>query len=194
MVSITADGDSIAFTLDPTINNQTIAYINLKDYYANLNAFDIVFEYADSTETHSITVKDECRFPLYNCFFKNKYGFWQSIPFNLRSKTTLNVESAEYSPIISTYGQYSLKSHNTKTYLPTSKEVITVNTDFLPEEYNALIDELFESEFVYLETNGEYLPVNLNKNSIDKKTKKFDKLIQYTLDFKYSFNKRNTVN
>jgi hypothetical protein len=78
--------------------------------------------------------------------------------------------------------------------LPTSKEVITVNTDYLPEEYNALIDELFESEFVYLETNGEYLPVNLNKNSIDKKTKKFDKLIQYTLDFKYSFNKRNTVN
>ena len=130
----------------------------------------------------------------YNCFFKNKYGFWQSIPFNLRSKTTLNVESAEYSPIISTYGQYSLKSHNTKTYLPTSKEVITVNTDFLPEAYNALIDELFESEFVYLENEGEYLPVNLNKNSIDKKTKRFEKLIQYTLDFKYSFNKRNTVN
>jgi hypothetical protein len=194
LISITADGDSIAFTLDPTINNQAIAYINLKDYYTYLTNFNIVFEYADSTETHSIIVKDECRFHIYNCFFKNKYGFWQSIPFNLRSKTTLNVESSEYSPIVSTYGQYSLKSHNTKTYLPTSKEVITVNTDFLPEEYNALIDELFESEFVYLENNGEYLPVNLNKNSIDKKTKKFDKLIQYTLDFKYSFNKRNTVN
>jgi len=194
LVSITADGDDIPFTLDPTINNQTIAYINLKDYYTYLTNFNIVFEYADTTETHTITVKDECRYPIYNCFFKNKYGFWQSIPFNLRSKTTLNVESAEYSPIISAYGQYSLKSHNTKTYLPTSKEVITVNTDYLPEEYNALIDELFESEFVYLETNGEYLPVNLNKNSIDKKTKKFEKLIQYTLDFKYSFNKRNTVN
>lgn len=194
LVSITADGDTIPFTLDTTINNQAIAYINLKDYYTYLNNFDIVFEYADTTETHSIVVKDECRYPIYNCFFKNKYGFWQSIPFNLRSKTTINVESTEYNPIVSTYGQYSLQSHNTKTYLPTSKEVITVNTDFLPEAYNALFDELFESEFVYLENEGEYLPVNLAKNSLEKKTKKFDKLIQYTLDFKYSFNKRNTVN
>ena len=194
LVSITADGDTIAFTLDTTINNQAIAYVNLKPYYTYLNNFDIVFEYADSTETHSIVVKDECRYPIYNCFFKNKYGFWQSIPFNLRSKTTLNVESSEYNPIVSTYGQYSLQSHNTKTYLPTSKEVITVNTDFLPEAYNVLFDELFESEFVYLENNGVYLPVNLNKNSLEKKTRVFDRLIQYTLDFKYSFNKRNTVN
>lgn len=194
LVSITADGDNIPFTLDETINSQAIAYINLRDYYTYLNTFDIVFEYVSTTETHTITVKDECRFPVYNCFFKNKYGFWQSIPFNLRSKSTLNVESSDYMPIVSSFGEYSYQSHQKKTYLPTGKDNITCNTDYLPEVYNTLFDELMFSEYVYLENNGSYFPVNLNKKTFERKTKLFDKLIQYTMDFEYSFNKMNTVN
>lgn len=193
LVSITADGDNIPFTLDPTINNQFIAYVNLKPYYTYLNSFDIVFEYTTTTETHTITIKDECRYPVYNCFFKNKYGFWQSIPFNLRSKSTLNVESSDYMPVVSSFGDYSLQSHHKKTYLPTGKDTISCNTDYLPEVYNTLFDELMFSEFVYLENNGSYIPVNLKKNTFERKTRLFDKLIQYTMDFEYSFNKMNTV-
>jgi hypothetical protein len=96
-------------------------------------------------------------------------------------------------PVVSVNGAYSLQSHNKKTYQPSAKEVITCNTDFLPEYYNDIIDEMMLSEFVYLENSGVYLPVNLNKKSYDKKTRTFDKLIQYTFDFEYSFNKMNTV-
>lgn len=193
LVSITIDGVSVPFTLDATINNQVIAFVNIGAYINTQNSFTAVFEYDTVTETHTFIVKDECRFPLYNCFFKNKYGFWQSIPFNLRSKHTINIESNKYSPVVSVFGDYSLQSHNTKTYIPTAKEVITCNTDYLPEYYNDLFDEMLLSEFVYLEHNGQYLPVNVNKNSLDKKTKVFDKLIQYTMDFEYSFNKMNAV-
>lgn len=193
LVSITVDGDDVPFTLDDTVNNQAVAYVNMKGYINTQESFTAVFEYSTVTETHTIIVKDSCKYPLYNCFFKNKYGFWQSIPFNLRSKTTINVESNEYNPVVSFFGEYSLASHNTKTYIPSAKDVISCNTDYIPEEYNVLFDELLLSEFVYLETGGVYLPVNVNKNSLDKKTRKFDKLIQYTMDFKYSFNKMNNV-
>lgn len=193
LVSITVDGDDVPFTLDDTVNNQAVAYVNMKGYINTQESFTAVFEYSTVTETHTIIVKDSCKYPLYNCFFKNKYGFWQSIPFNLRSKTTINVESNEYNPVVSFFGEYSLASHNTKTYIPSTKDVISCNTDYIPEEYNVLFDELLLSEFVYLETGGVYLPVNVNKNSLDKKTRKFDKLIQYTMDFKYSFNKMNNV-
>lgn len=191
--SITIDGDSIAFTLDATFNNQVIAYVNIGAYVDTQDTFTAVFTYADSTETHTFTIKDECRYPLYNCFFKNKFGFWQSIPFNLKSKTVMNVESTDYMPVVSVYGQYSLQSHNKKTYQPTATEVITCNTDFLPEYYNGIFEEMMLSEFVYLENGGVYLPVNLNKKTFEKKTKKFEKLIQYTFDFEYSFNKMNSV-
>lgn len=191
--SIEVDGVDVSFTLDDTYNNQLIAYINVGAYITSQDSFDVVFTYDYGTETHTFTVKDNCKYPLYNCWFKNKYGFWQWIPFNLRSKVTLNVESSEYMPIISTFGKYSLQSHNKKTYQPTAKEVITCNTDYLPEYINGLIDEMLLSEFVYLENNGTYLPVNVNKKSYDKKTRTFDKLIQYTFDFEYSFSKMNNV-
>ena len=193
LVSITVNGVTVPFTLDATFNNQIIAYINIGAYVGVLDSFTAVFTYAETTETHTFTVKDECRYPLYNCFFKNKYGFWQSIPFNLRSKTVMNVESTEYMPVVSVYGEYSLTSHNNKTYQPSAKETITCNTDFLPEYYNDIFRELMVSEFVYLENEGVYLPVNLNKKTFEKKTRKFDKLIQYTFDFDYSFNTMNTV-
>jgi hypothetical protein len=43
------------------------------------------------------------------------------------------------------------------------------------------------SESIWLIENGTINPVVIDKKSIDYKTSLVDKLIQYTLDFKYSF-------
>jgi len=189
-------GVSQPFGLNPEFNNQLVSYINMNSYLEDelLGDFFLVrFTYETGNEDHYITVKDACKYPLYNCFFKNKYGVWQSIPFNLRNKQSFEVESSEYMPVISTFGEYSLQSHQQKTFNPNAKEKITCNTDYLPEYYNVLFDELMLSEFVYLENNGQYLPVNINKKSFERKSRLFDKLIQYTMDFEYSFNKLNQV-
>ena len=96
-------------------------------------------------------------------------------------------------PVTSVYGQYSLASHGKKTYQPTLTELISCNTDYIPEAYNIAFKELLASEFVYLENNGQYLPVNVKKNSFEYKTKTFEKLVQYTMDFEYSYNEINSV-
>jgi hypothetical protein len=194
--TIKIGGVSQPFGLNPEFNNQLVSYINMNSYLEDeaLGDFFLVrFTYETGNEDHYITVKDACKYPLYNCFFKNKYGVWQSIPFNLRNKQSFEVESSEYMPVISTFGEYSLQSHQQKTFNPNAKEKITCNTDYLPEYYNVLFDELMLSEFVYLENNGQYLPVNINKKSFERKSRLFDKLIQYTMDFEYSFNKLNQV-
>ena len=196
LLSIKVAGVSQPFGLNPEFNNQLVSYINMNSYLEDelLGDFFLVrFTYETGNEDHYITVKDACKYPLYNCFFKNKYGVWQSIPFNLRNKQSFEVESSEYMPVISTFGEYSLQSHQQKTFNPNAKEKITCNTDYLPEYYNVLFDELMLSEFVYLENDGQYLPVNINKKSFERKTRLFDKLIQYTMDFEYSFNKINQV-
>ena len=194
--TIKIGGVSQPFGLNPEFNNQLVSYINMNSYLEDeaLGDFFLVrFTYETGNEDHYITVKDACKYPLYNCFFKNKYGVWQSIPFNLRNKQSFEVESSEYMPVISTFGEYSLQSHQQKTFNPNAKEKITCNTDYLPEYYNVLFDELMLSEFVYLENDGQYLPVNINKKSFERKSRLFDKLIQYTMDFEYSFNKLNQV-
>lgn len=194
--TIKIGGVSQPFGLNPEFNNQLVSYINMNSYLEDEllgSPFLVRFTYETGNEDHYITVKDACKYPLYNCFFKNKYGVWQSIPFSLRNKQSFEVESSEYMPIISSFGEYSLQSHQQKTFNPNSKEKITCNTDYLPEYYNLLFDELMLSEFVYLENDGQYLPVNINKKSFERKTRLFDKLIQYTMEFEYSFNKINQV-
>jgi hypothetical protein len=195
LTTITANGTNVPFTFSQDYSNQKIGYINVANYIDGSASFDVVFAYGfgDVTYTHSFTVKDECKFPLINCIFKNKFGFWQTIPFNKLSKKTQDFTNESYNGLISNYGSYALNKHVKQTYNVNGKEKVTVNTDFIPEAYNALFTELMLSEFIYLEENGTVLPVNLLKNSFEKKTKLNNKLIQYSMDFEYSFNLLNDI-
>lgn len=197
LVSITAGvngvNTSVPFTLDVNFNNQYIGYIDVMQYAGIATTFDIEFEYTTETITHTIEVKTECRNELVNCIFKNKYGYWQKIPFNKLSKLNLDVDSSDYNPFISDFGSYNLNQHTKRSYLTNGNEKIVVNTDFLPEEYNLLFKELMLSEQIYLEQGASILPVNLNKKSFAYKTKLNDKLIQYSMDFEYSFKTINNI-
>jgi len=196
LVSLTVNGINIPFTFSQDYSNQKIGYVNIANYIGASTSFSAVFFY-DITEIPSVTInftiKDECKFPLMNCIFKNKFGVWQTIPFNKLSKKSQDFTNESYNGLISNYGNYALNKHVKQTYNVNGKEKITVNTDFIPEEYNLLFTELMLSEFIYLEENGQVLPVNLMKNSFEKKTKLNNKLIQYSIDFEYSFNLLNNI-
>jgi hypothetical protein len=195
LTDITINGTSVPFTFSQDIANQKIAYVNIAEYIGSSTSFTAVFEYTfgDNIFTHNFTVKDECKYPLINCIFKNKFGFWQTIPFNKLSKKTQEFTNESYNGLISNYGSYALNTHVKRTYNINGREKVTVNTDFIPEEYNALFTELMLSEFVYLEENGQVLPVNVVKTSFEKKTKLINKLIQYSMDFEYSFDLLNNI-
>lgn len=193
LVSITINGTNVPFTLDPDFNNQYIAYVDVMQYAGLDSNFTAEFEYFLETVTHNVEVKTECRNNLINCIFKNKFGVWQKIPFNKLSKFNLEVDSSDYNPFISDFGNYNLNQHTKRSYLTNGNEKIVVNTDFLPEEYNLLFKELMLSEQIYLEQGATILPVNLNKKSFAYKTKLNDKLIQYSMDFEYSFKTINNI-
>jgi len=193
LVSINVNGVNAPFTYNQDFNNQRVGYINISNYIGVSTSFNAVFVYSDETVTHSFIIKEECRFTVINCVFKNKFGFWQTIPFNKLSKKSIDFESQDYSGLVATYGEYNLTQHEKKSFLLNGKEKISVNTDFISENYNTLFTELMLSEFVYLEENGTTLPVNLIKKTFEKKTKLNNKLIQYSMEFEYSFKLMNTI-
>jgi len=165
LTTLTVNGTVIPFTFSQDYSNQKIGYINIKNYIGSSTSFSAVFDYGFTENPFSInfTIKDECKFPLMNCIFKNKFGVWQTIPFNKLSKKMQDFTNESYNGLISNYGSYSINKHVKQTYNVNGKEKITVNTDFISEEYNLLFTELMLSEFIYLEENGEVLPVNLVK-------------------------------
>lgn len=193
LTSITINGQDVPFTFNQTFNNQRFAYVNMAAFIDTEPSFDAVFEYGEETITHTFDVKEECRYEVVNCIFKNKFGFWQSIPFNKVSKDRLTKDSQSYEANISTFGQYSTLSHIKKQFLVNGQKSILVNTDFIPEYYNPVFTELFMSEFVYLERGGQVSPVNITSQNIEYKTVKVNKLIQYSLEFEYAFPVINTV-
>lgn len=195
LLSIIINGINVPFTFSQDYSNQRIGYVNIANYIGSSTSFTAEFTYdiADFAFIHNFTIKDECKFSLMNCIFKNKFGVWQTIPFNKLSKKTQDFTNESYNGLISNYGNYALNKHVKQNYNVNGKEKVTVNTDFIPEDYNALFTELMLSEFIYLEENGTVLPVNLMKNTFEKKTKLNNKLIQYSMDFEYSFNLLNDI-
>jgi len=193
LTSITINSTNVPFTFSQEQSNELIGYVNVAAYAGSSSKFNAVFVYGATTITHNIEKNSECRYQVYNCWFKNKFGVWQSIGFSKVSKESLDVTSAEFDGIILNDDSYDLSSHVTKTFSVEGKQKITVNSDFLPEAYNDLFKEMFLSESIYLENQGLCLPVNLAVKTFAKKTKVKDKLIQYSGEFNYSFNVINQV-
>jgi hypothetical protein len=193
LTQIIVNGVTVPFTFSDTLNSQKIAYVNIEAFLNTNQKFTAIFTYGTSVYTHNIEVKSSCRYPFVNCVFKNKFGVWQSMPFNLVSRKNIDVEGSEFQPFVSNFGRYNVTDHNFRTYNLNGREKISCNTDFIPENYVNVMQELMLSEQVYLQIDGDTIPVNKSTKSLSKKTKAIDKLIQYTIDFDYSFKMINQI-
>jgi hypothetical protein len=167
-----------------------------------------------NNETISLNVNQyqDCRNPLYDVVFKNKYGVLETLSFSKVSKSTLDVERSHYtSNLLDVNGNKTRPyGHFKKNFNTIGREKLTLNTDWMPEYMNPQIEELFLSEEIYLVDVGKLTsfdnpssrsislqtaikPVNLVSSQFNKKTKLNDKLIQYTIEVEYSNDKINNL-
>ena len=72
-------------------------------------------------------------------------------------------------------------------------ESIKLNTNYIHESLNDALGELISSEAVWVEVNGVTSPVSVLTQNLDYKKSINEGLINYTLNFEYAFNKRNTI-
>jgi hypothetical protein len=68
-----------------------------------------------------------------------------------------------------------------------------MNTGFIQESFNEVIKQMMLSEQVWVDNGTEVLPITLNTKSLQFKKSVNDKLINYTVDFEYAFNKINDI-
>jgi len=149
--------------------------------------------------TTIITLEEICE-PKYtplNIIFYNKFGALQNIWFFKKSVTTLNTTSESYKANIMDFSttpvSYSTSSPQYQTFNKQGRENIRCSTGFIDEQYNEVIKQLMLSEQVWIDNGTDVLPIALNSNSLTFKTSVNDKLIDYTLEFQYAFDKINSV-
>jgi hypothetical protein len=130
------------------------------------------------------------KYPNVRVKFKNRFGQFDWINFNMVSRQSFGTERKTYQPQLgswesSTFG-YNNYDTATQAYIVDSKQMLSVNTYWLPEDYNDIIKQLLVSDEIYWitdEVSGALKPLTIVTQNILFKTSVVDKLIQYQFDF-----------
>lgn len=139
----------------------------------------------------------EPKYNVIDCVFINKFGAWDSFSFLKKSVQKFNTTSSNYKRSIGEIGSggfsYSLTDHQKVQYNKNGYKSITVNTGFVNESFNLLLEEIMLSEKIYLIIDDVVEPVNLNTSSVEFKTSVNDKTINYTLEFDFAYDQLNNI-
>ena len=138
---------------------------------------------------------EECKYDPYKITFVNRWGGLQDLWFFKKSIETLSTKRESFNSfsINQISGQYDTLKHQKQSYNVQSTKIITLNTGYVSEEYNAPMQELLESEQVWMEVNSVISPVNVEDSGFTFKTSVNDRLVDYTLKLSYANNAINNI-
>lgn len=154
----------------------------------------------DDTKTDIVKIHtvDECKYEPYKVTFVNKYGALQDVWFFKKSVETTDVTSEQFKASIFSQDTLSYKTyqHQQQAFMAQGKDRITMNTGYINDDHNAVMEELLLSEQVwYTKITDEELivPVIPRTKTITYKTSVNDKLVDYTVEFEEAFDKINNI-
>ena len=173
--------------------NQKIQYIDIP---ANSSLIQ-VYDTNDTTLLSTVNVTNICE-PKYTPFkvtFVNKLGAFQDLYFFKKTTESTNVtdETFKRNTIANSTSTYKTYEGQKQRYNINSQTSLSMNTGFVKENMNQTIEELFFSENVWIRYEGKTLPINPSSKSLQYKTVLNDKLINYTVDFEFAFDKINNI-
>ena len=159
------------------------------------------------TFTIEIKLIEECKYNPAKVTFVNKFGAFEDIYFFKKSTESIRTKSDSYKSSLSQGdGNYSILNHQKKVLNVESSKTITLNTGyiggigrqtgggFIPNNSsNAAIQELMQSEQVWMQLDGVTTPMNVEESSLTFKTSLNDKLVDYTMDFSYAYDTINNI-
>ena len=132
------------------------------DVYQEFDADSIYIDKGGVIEVIKIEEVEECKYNPYKVTFVNKFGVLQDLWFFKRSNLSLNTQQESYKANIVTDGTYSINSRQKTVFNKTGMERLQLNTGFYPESYNDVFRQLTLSEEVWINYDGDTLPINSN--------------------------------
>lgn len=190
-INISDDGNS----------NQKIQYVNITGTENLSDGDTITITNNVYTDTTVITLKEICelKYTPYRVVFYNKYGALQDLWFNKKSTESINITSSNYKRNIIEFASsvptadYNIYKHANRRFDIVANETIQLSTGYIVESLNDPIKQLLMSESVWIDDGTNVYPVNVNTNSLQMKKGVNEKLIAYTLDFTFAYDKIQNV-
>ena len=122
--------------------------------------------------------------------WKNRYGQFDFQNFYKANYKTFGTDQRTYQPQLGSWDAttltYNTAQNNTQRYIVNTNELLEVNSDWLPENFNEIYKQLLVSDEIYWMydmPNNLVKPLAITTNSVRFKTNVNEKLIQYTVAF-----------
>lgn len=132
------------------------------------------------------------KYPNVRIKWKNRYGQFDFIDCNMISRESFQTEKRTYQPQIGSWDsrilEYQEYDTSVQNYVTDSKQGLSVNTNWMPENWNEVLKQLLVSDeiyWIYNQSNNNVRPLTIRTSNVTFKTGVVDKLIQYQLDFDY---------
>jgi hypothetical protein len=150
---------------------------------------------ADNKLNTSLHFELQCtkKYPNVRIKWKNRFGQYDYFNFNLVSRETFQTQRSKYQPQIGSWDDTTLGyedyESSIQNYITDSTLKLTVNTDYVVEEYNDTFKELMVSDEIYwvyeegTDQTEKLRPLAIDDTSFNLKTGVVDKLIQYEFSF-----------
>ena len=142
----------------------------------------------------SIKYTIECiqKYPNVRIKWKNRFGQFDYFNFYMVNRQSFQTEKKTYQPQLGSWESSTLSYQNYDSgilnYIVDSKQSISVNSFWIPEDYNDILKQLLVSDeiyWVYDEANALVRPLTIATQNITFKTGVNDHLIQYAFEFNF---------
>ncbi len=172
-----------------TLSTKRLQYLFFNQYIDTDKYITIAYESAEKPDVITVEIIDECKYDVKQLVFLNRYGVYQQLFCFKQSTKSIATTSETFKNAFISNGTYDTTRHQYKDFNKQGRESLEVNTGFVKEEQNLLIEDLMLSEDVYLRDGSTFIPINLDQRSLTFLTRKVDKVLNYTFEFEYSFDK-----
>jgi len=174
------------------VTNLTAWLASLGEPLNFTNYYDIRLKDVDGTvlDTRRFYPTCESKFTPSVMQFINKNGVWESITFFKRSESSISTSTNQYRRSLgsssATGFSYDTTAHNYKRINTNGRKSFTLNTGWVGEDYDAIMEQMLMSERVMLDG----LPVNVTTNSMTLQKVVNEKTINYTIEVEEAFDTR----
>lgn len=170
------------------------------DNQVDINLVDEVRVYRDGTYDKVVIKTMQCdKYPDRKVTFVNKLGALQDVYFFAKEVESITSTSEQYKANVVDLSvpSYDVNKHQYRQYNKQGRESVQLNTGYVSEDYNEIITQMMMSEQVWLtkttDEQSNVLPVIPKTSNVSFKTSLNDKLVAYTIDFDYAFDKIQNI-
>jgi len=144
----------------------------------------------DAAKIATVIIKDAFKYTPVDIVFQNKEGGQEVITFFKEKIDSLNITKETYE---SDSGQPSSGNHQFKDYNVQARSSFSINSGFVHESYNDVFKELMLSKRIWTYENATMIPINIKTSNIEYKTRQRNRLINYLIEYEYSYNEVNNI-